>query len=164
MLALSFFDASSSAGTIEAVTRLPPEPGPGGSLETKLARQRVGDHGARSSADILHREARDETAALDGKLCLGVRLPQIEPIARGDPDAAAKTARGRSAPCFPHIEPQRPVVETGARGVRVPALAQHDRIDAETQRRLVDRLFECERHRRAAGPPERRAGPPIDET
>ena len=82
MAALSLPAAMRSGGTIDAVTRLPPDVGPSGQLriadadldlmriEAEFARDRVGDDRARSGADVLDRGGGDETAALDRELDL----------------------------------------------------------------------------------------------
>ena len=124
-------------------------------IEPEFARDRVGDDAAGAGANVLHRRGGDETAALDRKLDLRSKLPQIEPVAHRDADAAAVAAGlrlGRSPP--PRLEPGGPIVEALPIGVGVPALAQLDRVGLQPVRRLVDRLLERECHRRASGSAE----------
>ena len=155
--------------------RLPPAPGPSGRLESPIrtsivmrfqsefVRHRVGDHGAAALADILGRGAGDQAAALDREFDLRAGLPEIEPVAGRDADAAAIAAglRGGGLAVAPDIEAGRPIIETLAVRIWIPAFAQRDRIDLHPQRRFVDRLFQRKRHRRPAGTAERRAGRQI---
>ena len=104
MPALSLPAAIRSGGTIDAVTRLPPDAGPSGRLELPMRTStscgsssnsraiRVGDDAAGSGADVLGRDAGHEAPVLDRERDLRSELPEIEPVARGDADAAAVAA------------------------------------------------------------------------
>ena len=61
-------------------------------LQPEFTRDRIGDHGAAAGADILDRGAGDDASILHRQLDLGAGLPEIEPIAGGDADAAAIAA------------------------------------------------------------------------
>ena len=126
-------------------------------------RHRIGDHGAAAGADILGRGARDQASAL---------APTLRPSSRAARDRASIRWRrrrrgdsGRSAiPAISGCARRRapsPNRTAAAVGIGIPAFAQLDRIDLHPQRGLVDRLFQRERHRRSAGPAERRAGRQI---
>src|SRR4029450_9358557 len=102
----------------------------------------------------------DQVASLDGDLDAGARLPDIEPVSAGDANAAAVAAglRRRILPVAPDVEAGRPVIKPLPVGIGVPSLAQGNRIDLHADCRFIDGLLQRERHRRAAGAAERRAG------
>src|SRR5690606_40547869 len=68
-------------------------------------------------ADVLRRGAGDDAAALDRDLDLHVGLPQIEPVAGGDADAAAVAAGLLWFAIAPDVEPGSPVVQPLAVGI-----------------------------------------------
>src|SRR6185437_11221651 len=94
-------------------------------FQREFARDRLGDDAAGAGADVLRCGARDEAAVANRKRDFGSELPEIEPIARSDADAAAIAAfldPGEGTPA-PGLEGCRPIVQALAVGIGVPALA-----------------------------------------
>src|SRR6187200_965812 len=151
----SFCTASNVGGITEAVLRLPPAPGPTGRLESPIRTSTSCGSSPNSFATVLA-----ITVRLPWPMSWVAGLAEIQPVAGGDADAAAIAAglRCRCLVVAPHIEAGGPVIEALAVRIGIPAFSQHDRIELHSQRGLVDRLFQRERHRRSAGTAERRAG------
>src|SRR5262249_47926294 len=80
----------------------------------ELARDPFSDDAARPGADVLRRDAGHKAPILNRDRDLGSELPEIEPIAHRDANAAAIAPglRPLAGPPAPRLEPGRPIVET----------------------------------------------------
>ncbi len=96
--------AASATGTMVGVVRLPPEMGPRGRLESPILTSISSGSRPKDLAMVAASTPRlpvpmsctamlaTRPAAANGKLDLGLRLPEIEPVGRGDADAPPEAA------------------------------------------------------------------------